>query len=122
MTRLGIRCFCGGPFAGRKMIECDECTVWVHLTCAKIKKNKVPDKYVCLKELWSAIQNLTYYRRNDSKLVSSFSSENRESLLVRVIFMTHFEIQSTNRFSYDSNQLLALSAFFLSLKKNNKKI
>lgn len=42
-----VTCFCGQPFAGRPMIECDLCGMWVHMTCAKIKKNKVPDHYNC---------------------------------------------------------------------------
>ncbi|XP_026854392.2 PHD finger protein 23A [Electrophorus electricus] len=42
-----ITCYCGKPFAGRPMIECDECGVWVHLSCAKIKKNNVPDVFYC---------------------------------------------------------------------------
>lgn len=42
-----VTCFCGQPFAGRPMIECDLCGMWVHMTCAKIKKNKVPDNYNC---------------------------------------------------------------------------
>ncbi|XP_065106517.1 PHD finger protein 23A [Paramisgurnus dabryanus] len=42
-----ITCFCGKPFAGRPMIECDECSIWVHLSCAKIKKSNVPDVFYC---------------------------------------------------------------------------
>lgn len=42
-----VTCFCGQPFAGRPMIECDLCGMWVHMNCAKIKKNKVPDNYNC---------------------------------------------------------------------------
>uniref|UniRef100_A0A8C1C6G6 PHD finger protein 23b n=1 Tax=Cyprinus carpio carpio TaxID=630221 RepID=A0A8C1C6G6_CYPCA len=34
-----ITCYCGKPFAGRPMIECSQCSVWVHLSCAKIKKH-----------------------------------------------------------------------------------
>lgn len=43
-----VTCFCGQPFAGRPMIECDLCGIWVHMTCAKIKKTKVPDNYNCI--------------------------------------------------------------------------
>jgi len=42
-----VTCFCGQPFHGRPMIECDLCGMWVHMTCAKIKKNKVPENYNC---------------------------------------------------------------------------
>ncbi|KAG7484517.1 hypothetical protein MATL_G00050210 [Megalops atlanticus] len=42
-----ITCYCGKPFAGRPMIECNQCGVWVHLSCAKIKKSNVPDIFYC---------------------------------------------------------------------------
>ncbi|KAJ8338224.1 hypothetical protein SKAU_G00371900 [Synaphobranchus kaupii] len=44
-----ITCYCGKPFAGRPMIECNQCGVWVHLSCAKIKKSNVPDIFFCHK-------------------------------------------------------------------------
>ncbi|KAM4564332.1 PHD finger protein 23B [Fundulus diaphanus] len=44
-----ITCYCGKPFAGRPMIECNHCGVWVHLSCAKIKKSNVPDIFYCQK-------------------------------------------------------------------------
>ncbi|KAJ8384385.1 hypothetical protein AAFF_G00205180 [Aldrovandia affinis] len=44
-----ITCYCGKPFAGRPMIECNQCGVWVHLSCAKIKKSNVPDVFYCHK-------------------------------------------------------------------------
>ncbi|XP_051963541.1 PHD finger protein 23B [Xyrauchen texanus] len=44
-----ITCYCGKPFAGRPMIECSQCNVWVHLSCAKIKKSNVPDIFKCQK-------------------------------------------------------------------------
>lgn len=42
-----VTCFCGSPFAGRPMIECDRCSMWVHMNCGKVRKNKVPEKYIC---------------------------------------------------------------------------
>ncbi|CAG5105006.1 Oidioi.mRNA.OKI2018_I69.chr1.g1749.t1.cds [Oikopleura dioica] len=42
-----VTCFCGLPFAGRPMIECDNCSLWVHMTCGKVRKNYVPAKYIC---------------------------------------------------------------------------
>ncbi|XP_043926122.1 PHD finger protein 23-like [Protopterus annectens] len=42
-----ITCFCMKPFAGRPMIECNECETWIHLSCAKIRKTNVPDVFVC---------------------------------------------------------------------------
>lgn len=44
-----ITCYCGKPFAGRPMIECNQCSIWVHLSCAKIKKSNVPDIFYCHK-------------------------------------------------------------------------
>ncbi|XP_043932641.1 PHD finger protein 23 isoform X1 [Protopterus annectens] len=44
-----ITCYCQKPFAGRPMIECNQCGTWIHLSCAKIKKNNVPDIFYCQK-------------------------------------------------------------------------
>ncbi|XP_028399787.1 PHD finger protein 23A-like isoform X1 [Dendronephthya gigantea] len=44
-----VTCFCEKPFAGRPMIECSECLVWIHLSCAKIRKSNVPEVFVCQK-------------------------------------------------------------------------
>ncbi|TFK13681.1 putative GTP cyclohydrolase 1 type 2 NIF3L1 [Platysternon megacephalum] len=44
-----VTCFCMKPFAGRPMIECNECHTWIHLSCAKIRKSNVPEVYVCQK-------------------------------------------------------------------------
>ncbi|XP_067873301.1 PHD finger protein 13 isoform X2 [Heterodontus francisci] len=42
-----VTCYCMKPFAGRPMIECNECSTWIHLSCAKIRKSNVPEVYVC---------------------------------------------------------------------------
>ncbi|XP_063929473.1 PHD finger protein 23A-like [Zophobas morio] len=42
-----VTCFCGKPFAGRPMIECLECLTWIHLSCARIKKNNIPEVFLC---------------------------------------------------------------------------
>ncbi|TRY87632.1 hypothetical protein DNTS_009333 [Danionella cerebrum] len=42
-----VTCFCMKPFAGRAMIECNQCNTWVHLSCAKIRKSNVPETYIC---------------------------------------------------------------------------
>ncbi|XP_076862279.1 PHD finger protein 13 isoform X2 [Brachyhypopomus gauderio] len=42
-----VTCFCMKPFAGRAMIECNQCNTWVHLSCAKIRKSNVPETYTC---------------------------------------------------------------------------
>ncbi|XP_078266699.1 PHD finger protein 13-like isoform X1 [Rhinoraja longicauda] len=44
-----ITCFCMKPFAGRPMIECNECGTWIHLSCAKIRKANVPEVFICQK-------------------------------------------------------------------------
>lgn len=42
-----ITCFCMKPYGGRPMIECSVCETWIHLSCAKIRKNSIPDTFVC---------------------------------------------------------------------------
>ncbi|XP_067098738.1 PHD finger protein 13 [Osmerus mordax] len=42
-----VTCFCMKPFAGRAMIECNQCNTWIHLSCAKIRKSHVPETYRC---------------------------------------------------------------------------
>ncbi|KAJ8360568.1 hypothetical protein SKAU_G00170930 [Synaphobranchus kaupii] len=42
-----VTCFCMKPFAGRAMIECNQCNTWIHLSCAKIRKSNVPETYMC---------------------------------------------------------------------------
>lgn len=42
-----ITCFCMKPFAGRPMIECSQCLTWVHLSCAKIRRNNIPEEFIC---------------------------------------------------------------------------
>jgi len=42
-----VTCFCGKPFAGRPMIECESCFVWHHMSCAKLRKTNVPKKFYC---------------------------------------------------------------------------
>lgn len=42
-----VTCFCMKPFAGRAMIECNQCNTWIHLSCAKIRKSNVPETYTC---------------------------------------------------------------------------
>ncbi|XP_038642823.1 PHD finger protein 23-like [Scyliorhinus canicula] len=44
-----VTCYCQKPFAGRPMIECNQCNTWIHLSCAKIRKSKVPDVFFCEK-------------------------------------------------------------------------
>eukprot|EP00731_Ephydatia_muelleri_P012663 Em0006g1557a len=44
-----VTCFCRRPFAGRPMIECSKCQTWIHLYCAKIRKDQVPEVYTCPK-------------------------------------------------------------------------
>ncbi|KAJ3601837.1 hypothetical protein NHX12_029600 [Muraenolepis orangiensis] len=42
-----VTCFCMKPFAGRAMIECNTCSTWIHLSCAKVRRSHVPETYVC---------------------------------------------------------------------------
>ena len=40
-----ITCFCNKPYAGKPMIECTGCLTWVHIKCAKMKPDKIPDNW-----------------------------------------------------------------------------
>lgn len=31
------------------MIECSRCLTWLHLSCAKIKRKKIPEIFICVK-------------------------------------------------------------------------
>ncbi|XP_015928122.1 PHD finger protein 23 [Parasteatoda tepidariorum] len=42
-----ITCPCMKPFAGRPMIECSICQNWLHMSCAKVRKNNIPDDFIC---------------------------------------------------------------------------
>ena len=42
-----VTCFCRKPFAGRPMIECSSCNTWIHMFCANIPKDQVPEIYLC---------------------------------------------------------------------------
>lgn len=44
-----VTCYCGKPYAARPMIECSRCLTWLHLSCAKIKRRKIPDIFICVK-------------------------------------------------------------------------
>eukprot|EP00795_Rhopilema_esculentum_P013020 gene13020-3790_t len=44
-----VTCFCMKPFAGRPMIECSICQIWVHLSCAKIRRSNIPELFICPK-------------------------------------------------------------------------
>merc|ERR1712226_696485 len=42
-----VTCYCKKPYGGRPMIECSSCSVWVNLTCAKVKRTAIPDIWYC---------------------------------------------------------------------------
>ncbi|NXE83197.1 PHF13 protein, partial [Cochlearius cochlearius] len=42
-----ITCFCLKPFAGRPMIECNECATWIGGAPPKIRKSNVPEVFIC---------------------------------------------------------------------------
>ena len=44
-----MTCYCGRPFAGRPMIECSSCLTWVHLKCAKLTRQRIPETWFCEK-------------------------------------------------------------------------
>ena len=34
---------------GRPMIECSLCQIWIHLSCAKIRRSNIPELFICPK-------------------------------------------------------------------------
>jgi hypothetical protein len=42
-----VTCYCGRPFAGRPMIECSRCLTWLHLKCAKLTRQRIPETWFC---------------------------------------------------------------------------
>jgi hypothetical protein len=44
-----VTCFCEKPFAGKPMIECNQCSTWIHLACERIREDHVPAVFVCAK-------------------------------------------------------------------------
>ncbi|CAG7826795.1 unnamed protein product [Allacma fusca] len=42
-----VTCWCGKPFAGRPMIECESCLIWLHLSCARVRKSNIPKHFKC---------------------------------------------------------------------------
>lgn len=42
-----ITCYCRKPYGGRPMIECSSCQIWVHLTCAKVRRTQIPETWYC---------------------------------------------------------------------------
>jgi len=44
-----VTCYCSKPFAGRPMVECSKCLTWLHLKCAGLRRNNIPDTWYCSK-------------------------------------------------------------------------
>merc|ERR1711944_21725 len=42
-----VTCYCKKPYGGKPMVECSSCSIWVHLTCAKVKRAAIPDIWYC---------------------------------------------------------------------------
>jgi len=42
-----VTCFCGKPFHGRLMVECESCEIWYHADCVGLIKNSIPEKFIC---------------------------------------------------------------------------
>lgn len=42
-----VSCWCGQPFEGRPMIECDSCDVWYHMACEEVHESHVPEHFMC---------------------------------------------------------------------------
>ncbi|CAL8105275.1 unnamed protein product [Orchesella dallaii] len=46
-TYESVTCWCGKPFAGRPMIECDYCLVWYHMSCEQVRRSNIPNHFQC---------------------------------------------------------------------------
>ncbi|ODM94995.1 PHD finger protein 23 [Orchesella cincta] len=46
-TYESVSCWCGKPFAGRPMIECDYCLVWYHMSCEQVRRSNIPIHFQC---------------------------------------------------------------------------
>ena len=46
VTRNLMYCFAFFD-AGRPMIECSSCLIWLHMSCAKVRPSNVPDVWTC---------------------------------------------------------------------------
>lgn len=74
-----ITCFCMKPYAGRPMIECSQCNVWIHLSCAKIRKSNIPDTFVCQACKDNHIRSRKSSRvRTENKRVTVWSSNHHQ--------------------------------------------
>ncbi|KFM59214.1 PHD finger protein 13, partial [Stegodyphus mimosarum] len=68
-----ITCHCMKPFAGRPMIECTMCETWLHMSCAKIRRNNIPDVFICqfCREAKRSKRRSERIRSDDRRLLSA---------------------------------------------------
>jgi len=64
-----VTCYCGKPFAGRPMIECSKCEIWIHLKCAGLRRNNIPDTWHCKK--CKTLKQPTTSLKSDNKVSGS---------------------------------------------------
>lgn len=50
------------------MIECSKCLTWLHFSCAKVKKNHIPDVFICIKCTTKKLDTSTADEEDDSRL------------------------------------------------------
>lgn len=75
-----VSCYCGKPFAGRPMVECSKCLTWLHLKCAGLRRNNIPDTWYCSKCKNSKKSDINITNTNNSKTISG--SRKRKSTKV----------------------------------------
>ncbi|KAI8333750.1 hypothetical protein BD560DRAFT_340917 [Blakeslea trispora] len=62
-----IQCICSDSSDDGFTIQCEQCEKWQHAECVKIKKNRIPDHYICshcMKK--SSDRNHQHHRRKSS--------------------------------------------------------
>ncbi|XP_063690011.1 uncharacterized protein LOC134822724 isoform X2 [Bolinopsis microptera] len=73
--KITVRCTCDSPHEDRLMIQCDECSQWLHAICIGVNNSNIPSQYICpycyaiVKQLhdWYEDGNLPRMIPNDSE-------------------------------------------------------
>ena len=45
--RITVRCTCDSQHEDRLMIQCDECSQWLHAICIGVNNSNIPSQYIC---------------------------------------------------------------------------
>lgn len=61
-----IRCICDDTSDDGFTIQCEACEDWQHASCVNIKKNNIPDHYICEQCIKKQKRALTDIRRQST--------------------------------------------------------